>query len=573
MAAVNNLVTQFSFVGSLRPQETFNQNLGVSIGLIAGASTAIVGATGAFIAWTTSVTEAIDPMVQLSRETDVSVGAIQELGYAASQNGSDVDAVMSSIKELTKRSGEFARTGGGSAAEAFLQLGVSVRGANGQMKTADRLMMDVSRSMQSYSKSEQADLLDKLGIDPSMIQLMNQSGDAIDALRMKAQALGTITKEQADAAASLNDSNTTLKFGLQGLQNQIATGMAPVLQSITEDFIDFLMANKDLIQNGIKALGKGLIALTGFIKRMTPVVLIAAAAFGAWQIANFGVAASLALIFSPIVLITAGIIGMALVIDDLIVAFNGGNSVIANFIKNMTAFEVVPYIVLGIAAAFVVWQVATAGVVATMAALFSPVVLIAAAVALAVLAVNDLVAAFFGGNSVIADFIKQWTGFDIVPMLHDAVDGITDFASFAYDKFIQVRDLIFGIFRGVGQVWEGDFTAGFSTLYDVAAGVIDMITELFTGSFDFISEQLSSLAPDFLKDWMGDDEPTDGFRGGNNGAVNNGVSNQSNQTVNINQSSNANVYTTDSEAAGKSVYNYQAQQHKETKQYYSRGGM
>lgn len=501
MAAVNDLVTKFSFVGSLKPQESFNKNLGASVGLIAGVSTAIVGATGAFIAWTTSVSEAIDPMVQLSRETDVSVDAIQELGYAASQNGSDIDAVMSSIKELTKRSGEFARTGGGSASEAFLQLGVNVRDANGKLKTADKLMMDVSRSMQSYSKAEQADLLDKLGINSSMIQLLNQSGDAIDSLRNKAQALGTITKEQADAAASLNDSNTTLKFGLQGLQNQIATGMAPVLKEITEGTIDFLIANKDLIKNGIKSLGKGLIAITGFIKRMTPVVLIVAAAFGIWQIANFGVAASLALIFSPIVLITAGIIGIALVIDDLIVAFNGG-------------------------------------------------------------------------NSVIAEFISQWLGFDIVPALRAAVAGVIAFSKEIFKVFIAVKDLVTGVFSGIGDIWRGDFTKGLGKMSDALSGYLIFLKNSFIDAFGFIANAFADLIPGFVTDLFSDaPEPADGFRGGNNGAVNNGVSNQSNQTVNINQSSNANVYTTDSEAAGKSVYNYQAQQHKETKQYYNRGGM
>lgn len=350
MAAINEMVTKFSFLGSLKPQENFNSNLKASLGLMAGMSAAIVGATGAFVAWTTNVTQAIDPMVQLSRETNVSIAAIQELGFAASQNGSNVDDVMSSISELTKRAGEFARTGGGTASEAFLQLGVSVVDANGKMKTADALMMDLQGRMQGFSKAEQADLLDKLGINPSMIQLMNQSTAAVSALREKAKALGTITKEQADAAASLNDSNTTLRFGYQGLQNQIATGFAPVLQSITEETIGFLMANKDLIQNGIKSLGQGLLAATGFIQRMTPVVLGAAAAFGVWKIANIGVAASLGLIFTPVTLIIAGIAAAALVVDDLIVAFNGGSSAIRNLIMEWTGFDILPGLKSAVAA-------------------------------------------------------------------------------------------------------------------------------------------------------------------------------------------------------------------------------
>ncbi|AUR91032.1 TMhelix containing protein [Vibrio phage 1.154.O._10N.222.52.B12] len=350
MSVVNEMITKFSFVGSLKPQESFNQNLKSSIKLLGGFALGVKGAVGLMHAWTLSVTEAIDPMVQLSRETGESVATLQELGYAASQNGSSLDAVMSSTKELTKRMGEFARTGGGPASEALLQLGINVRGANGQVKVASEVMMELTGRMKAFSGAEQADILDKLGIDPSMIQLLNQSGEAIDSLREKARALGTITKEQADAAASLNDSNTTLRFGFTALQNQIAVGLAPVIQQATEGFIEFLMAHKDLIRDGIKALSEGIIALGGFIDRMTPIALTAAAAFGVWKVATVGLGTALAAVFSPVYLIAGAIVGVALAIDDLVVAFRGGNSVIREFILDWTGFDITPALQKSVAA-------------------------------------------------------------------------------------------------------------------------------------------------------------------------------------------------------------------------------
>ncbi len=501
-AAVNDLVTKFSFVGSLKPQENFNSNLKASLGLLGGLAVGIVSATTLFAAWTTSVTESIDPMVQLSRETDVTIASIQELGFAASQNGSSLDAVQSSIRELTKRAGEFARTGAGPAAEAFLQLGISVRDSAGNMKTADVIMTDLSGTLQSFNKAEQADILDKLGIDPSMIQLLNQSSKAMNELREKARALGTITKEQADAAASLNDSNTTLKFGMQALQNQIATGFAPVMQGITESTIDFLIANKDLIKNGINALGKGLIVAMGFVKRMTPVVLGVAAAFGIWKIANIGVAATLGLIFAPAVLIAAGIAAIALVVDDLIVAFNGG-------------------------------------------------------------------------NSVIRDFIMQWTGFDIVPALKAGVEMIKKFSSAVVADFIRIRDLLFGVFSGIGDIWAGDFSSGFGKLKDSLFGFIKLLKGTFIGAFSFIADQFSQLIPGFVSDLFKDESlaQASGFSGGRNGAVNNGVTNNSQSTANINQTNSISVYSSSPEQAGQAVYSYQNRQLKETRSYYNRGGL
>lgn len=462
MAILNELVTKFSFVGSLKKQESFNSNLKSSIGLLAGMGTAIVGAAAGFAAWTSSVTEAIDPMVQLSRETGTSISAIQELGFAASQNGSSLEAVQSSIKEVTKRAGEFARTGGGPASEAFLQLGISVRDTNGDMKTADTIMTDLSGTLQGFSKGEQADILDKLGIDPSMIQLLDQSSDSVDDLRSKARALGTVTKEQADAAASLNDANTVLQFGLTGLKNSIAVGVAPVIQDITDGFIEFLMANKDLIANGVKKLGVAIIAVSGFIKRMAPVVIGVAAAFGVWTLATGGMATVMGVLLSPVVLITTALIATALAVDDLIVAFNGG-------------------------------------------------------------------------NSVIADFIKQLTGFDIVPMLQNSVAAVKDF----------------GI-----------------ELANIFSGIWDSMLSGFMDAFAFISDSINSVGSFF-----GDDEKPTGFRGGNSGAVDRGVINNSSSNANVTQSNNINVYSSDPLAAGRAVADQNSNSLRETRQYFSRGGI
>ncbi len=350
MSVVNEVITKFSFIGNLKPQDTFNGNLKVSVSLLAGFGAAIKTSTAGMFVWVNSVTQSIDPMVQLSRETGETISSIQELGYAASQNGSSLDSVMSSIKELTKRSGEFARTGGGPAAEAMLQLGLNVRDSNGDVKKSSDLMMELRGSLKNFDSAQQADILDKLGIDPSMIQLLNQSASSIDSLREKARSLGTITKEQGDAAASLNDSYTTLRFGLQGLQNQIAVGMAPVIQGATNDFIDFLSANKDLIKNGIKSLGIAIVEISAFMNRMLPVAAAAAAAFVVWKVATLGLAGAFSLLFSPVTLITAAIVGVALVIDDLIVAFRGGSSVIKDFILDWTGFDITAGLQAGVQA-------------------------------------------------------------------------------------------------------------------------------------------------------------------------------------------------------------------------------
>lgn len=342
MAIVSEVVTKFSFIGDLKSQENFNKNLGSSIKLLAGFGAASVAAAGAFAGWVNSTLSSIDPMIQLSRETGVAIEAIQELGYAASVNGSSTEALQSSIAGLSQTIGKAAQNG---SAE-FSRLGISVRDANGQVKTADVIMRELSGSFKrlGLSMQEQQGFAQSLGIDSSLVQLLGKTGKEMDSLRAKARSLGVINKEQADATADYNDSLTTLKFGFNGLQNIIAVGFAPQLKDLTSGFIDFLTANKDLIANGITKFGEAVSVAAGAVVRLTPIIAGITLAFGVWKIASIGLGTVLGVVLSPVVLITAGIAALLLIVDDLLVAFDGGESVIANFFKNSFGIDVVAQI-------------------------------------------------------------------------------------------------------------------------------------------------------------------------------------------------------------------------------------
>lgn len=357
MAVVSELVSKFSFIGSLTPQKEFLSNLKMTIDLLAGADTGLIDIGKSFFNWTSGIIDTIDVLAQLNRETGIAAEKFQSYGYAASVSGSSTEAVQSSFKELNKRLGEFVQTGGGPAKEIIEKLGISVRDAEGNVRSADDVFLGLSDTLQGLSRAEQANVLDKLGIDQSLIQLVSLSSEEVGKLTDRARSLGIVTQEQADNAAAFNDSLTTLKFGLSGIQNAVAVGFAPALTDLTNRFIGFLEANQDLIRDGLTWMGEVLQSVMGFIERMAPVALVAAAAFVAWQLATGGLVAILGVLLSPVVLITAGIVALLLIVDDLIVAFNGGQSVIRDFFLEFLGFDIVP-IMQGIVDAFL-WMVDT----------------------------------------------------------------------------------------------------------------------------------------------------------------------------------------------------------------------
>ncbi|EPB4210663.1 hypothetical protein ACROQ8_004770, partial [Yersinia enterocolitica] len=256
MAIVNELITKFGFIGDLAPQETFNANLKSSIGLLAGMGAAIAGSAAGITGWVTSVSKSIDPLIQFGRETGIAVETIQTLGYAASVNGSSVDALQSSLGEMTKRVGEFVSTGEGEAKDVASRLGLQFKELNGEVKSSDVIFRELADKLHGMSQAEKFSVLDKMGIDRSMVQLLSKTGDEIEALQKKSEALGVVTQDQADQFAAYNDSLTTLGKGFDGIKFQVAIGFVPVLKDLVDGFTDFLIANKDLIKNGLSHLGE-----------------------------------------------------------------------------------------------------------------------------------------------------------------------------------------------------------------------------------------------------------------------------------------------------------------------------
>jgi TP901 family phage tail tape measure protein len=340
MAVVNDLVTKFSFQGSISPLFNFNKNLGKGIGILAGLTTALVASSAAVTKWAGNVLEGVDAMEQLSRTTGVSVEYLQEMRYVAEQTGSSFGAVESTITNLSQKIGDAALKG----SEDFARLGISVRDSNGKVKDADQVLSEVHGRFKqlNLSMSEQKSLAGALGIDNSLLQMMGKTTSEIKTMRDRAKELGTLTSEQADQATNYTNSVKALRFGLDGLKRLISVGLAPQMSEMVEGFTELIAKNKDWIINGIQATMEFISQFMKALKRLAPVIAAIGAVFVVAKIATLGFSGALGLLFSPAILIAAGIAAILLVVDDLIVAFRGGNSVIANFFQEFFNFDIVP---------------------------------------------------------------------------------------------------------------------------------------------------------------------------------------------------------------------------------------
>jgi len=430
MAVVNEVVTKFSFQGDLKPQRDFNRGLDSSIKLLAGVAAGITAASGAMFAWANSVFNTIDPMVQLSRETGVAIEAIQELGFVASVNGSDAQALQSSIAGLSRSIGDAAR-GMGRGKQAFEDLGISIRDSNGQVKTADVMLGELRERFAALGTSmdEQRSILASLGINQGLVQMMNLAGDEMDSLRARAQRLGIVTEEQGDAVAAYNGFLTTLRFGMQGIQNMVAVGFAPMMGDLVERFVELLEANHDLIVNGLTWLGDVITSTMGMLSRMWPIFASVAAGFAIAKIAAIGFGGVMGIILSPVVLITGAILAAILIIDDLIVAFEGG-------------------------------------------------------------------------QSVIADFFESFFGIDIRPALHAIVDAVKETVALVIEVFTPAGEMIESMFKAVAAVVQGDFSAAWDHIGDAMASMVEFAWGLISTLAEGAAAVMQSVAGLMVEGFM-----------------------------------------------------------------------
>lgn len=334
MSTLTELVTKFKFEGNSKPLAEFSSQLAKSIGGIKIFAAAASAAAVVMFAWADPILNTVDALGNLSKNLKVPVARIQEYSYAAAQMNSSAEELQSSLSGLSN-SAALAANNMGLGRKVFKELGINVRDSNGRLKNSAVLLDEIRQRMNqlNLTTDERSAFAQKLGMSPNLVQLLSATNEEMAAMAATAQKLGVLTEEQVVAAMEYNDAMDTLKYAMQSFRQMLATAVAPALTVLIKSFTNMIMFVRDLID---------------MIKRLLPVLALAGAAFVAFKIYMLGalniallgsfalmrLKAVLLLLVSPMAAIIVGITAFVLIMDDLIVAFKGGDSIIGNFFKN-----------------------------------------------------------------------------------------------------------------------------------------------------------------------------------------------------------------------------------------------
>lgn len=353
MADVTELVTVFSFKGSTAPLAQFNERLGSSLTAIAGITAALGGLVAGITSGVSAIASADTRAQQLAKSVGLSVDLAEQLGAAGASAGFEFENIIDLAEEMNNKLGESAGIEEITAVTESLKiLGLGYEEIRA-LAPEQQFKAIADAAIQMENAQEAASAADMLfGSEANkLIGVLRQQGASIDQITAQYQNLTFRTEESRKGSQAFTDAMNNLSFGgmsaLQEFGGILAAELTPMLRSLS----DWMTVNRGLIQDGISRIAEGIGVFSEAVVRLMPFLGVLTAAFVGLKLATGGFAAALAVLTSPITLIIAGIAAAVLIVDDLIVAFQGGNSVIADFFQNFFGIDIRP-VLQGIADTF-----------------------------------------------------------------------------------------------------------------------------------------------------------------------------------------------------------------------------
>jgi phage-related protein len=504
------------FLVSLGFEIDESQLSGFKAGLLNAAKAAtIMGA--AIAAMAVAVTAAIssvanefDELDDSSRMIGTTAEKLKELQYAGEFMDTSTEAVTSSLKSLGKMAGE-ASLGIGKGAKMFEKLGIEANNSDGSLRDTVEILGDVQRKMDGMAQGEKLAIMSKLGIDPTMIDMLSND---ISGLTAEFQALSEATgidwnKSGAEAGAFADNlKKLQMTFGLvwksvaagffkkfsdgfESLQKKMVV-IAPKLIRIFTPILSFFVEMAGLFSTLVTAIVEGIDwIVTSFdeLEGVSKTVATALVGLGAaWLAFNLLVKASP--LGRMIALFTLLATAVALLVDDYETFNEGGESFFDWSGKVIPNLKLIAYGLGLVLAGFVAFKVVTGilslitgGIAAMNAALaMNPIVLILAGMAAGMMLAYGIYQMF---STEITDFFHE-----TIPAGLEVVGGV--FRSLVTSIILFMTDIIEAVSNGLSYIW-GLFVAGFEVVSGVFSAILAFIINTVASIIEAVSNGLSYI--------------------------------------------------------------------------------
>lgn len=268
-----------------------------------------------------------DSFDKMSQRVGVSSESLSELAYAANLSGTSIERVEESFKGLSQKIVE-AVDKGGDAESLFSSIGLSARDLAASSpeeqfyKVADALAKidDPTRraavAMQIFGESGR-----------ELLPLLSGGSEGLEEMRSEARELGaTVSTSAASMGAQFNDALARVQTIFQGLKNEFAASLAPILTTSAtwlgkmSVFVSKLTRECPVLTTAIATFGAGVVGLSYGLTTLTNALENAKKAMAAFK------AVAAVITANPIVAATAAVVALGAATAAYFATRNNGST-------------------------------------------------------------------------------------------------------------------------------------------------------------------------------------------------------------------------------------------------------
>ena len=223
---------------TLNSMVSLGGELTLLIGSFAAATAVIVEVEKALVDLTLSQAAAAGEIQDLSMQTGLSTEAVQRYQYACDLIGVSFDTVASSQAKMIQSMADV-QSGSETAAATWNQLGIEVTAADGSLRSAEEVFLEVIDVLGQIENATQRDAV-SMEIFGRSAQDLNplivQGKEAFQALCDEASKVGTVlTDVQLEALAGVDDALIRFNERLDAGEQAMALKFTPALQAFFDE--------------------------------------------------------------------------------------------------------------------------------------------------------------------------------------------------------------------------------------------------------------------------------------------------------------------------------------------------
>lgn len=337
-------------------------DLGNTLKWVAGIAAGASAALGALIVTTNRETA---EMANLAQSVGLSAETLEALTGVVKNVGFQADNVVDLVEEMNNKFGEMAGLGEMTAVKESLQiLNLEFKELQ-RLKPEEQFQKIIDAALQLEDQQKAVAAVDMLmgGEANKILGFLRAQGTTLEDILQRYKDINLLTEEGREGAQKFTmiwgQFTTTLQSVIQLFSGLVGEAMAPLV----EEFTDFVVLNKDLIKTQVKqwaesvvsafkflwsilrevfSVVKGVVDRLGGLKNTLKLLGLAFASIkiatllaslkslgvlmAAIKASKFGDA--LSFLKSPVGILAGLLVILGLAIEDLIVYFQGGNSLL-----------------------------------------------------------------------------------------------------------------------------------------------------------------------------------------------------------------------------------------------------